>query len=100
MLKNPFKFLNGAKRKKRQEPRREQLLCTGDKNNPNEEDLDVATEALEDLFITSDLTMDVHIQDDDVQSQLSDASTVALSSTASNVSQIDQTGCEFKLPSR
>ena len=91
MIKNPLKFW---KTKKLNLSRQDDAPDVIYEKDQEEEDLDIATEALEDLSISSKASVDIEIKDDDVQSQSSEASTLALLSTASNSTEIEQVGCE------
>ena len=93
MLKNPFKLF-GAKRGKGSHGKNE---TDNSEEEQVIEDLDEATEALEDMFITNQMSMDTDDAEEDLSSQSSEATTIALLSVATvmgqNESEEDEEKC-------
>ena len=76
MLKNPFRII---KRKQGKSENDSNKFCDIKENEEVEnEALDVATEALEDLFISGEIEMESEEPGGDLRSQSSEASTIAL----------------------
>ena len=84
MLKNPFKLF-GANRGKKSHGKNK--TNSSEEEEQGIEDLDEATEALEDMFITSQMSMDTDDADEDSNSQSSEATTIALLSSATVMGQ-------------
>ena len=76
MLKNPFRLFKTKRGKNGNE---NDLFCDSkEKEEEENEDLDFATEAMEDLFINEDIRTDLEESDEEIKSQSSEASTIAL----------------------
>ena len=101
MMKNPFKHFLRKNSKNARENSQDSFHNDTSKDTLDEEDLDMATDALEELSITSQLSMDIESQEEDSQSQSSDNSTLALMSTKSNnSSQTKNVEFDAKIPLR
>ena len=101
MMKNPFKHFLRKNSKNARGNSQDFFHHVTSKETPDEEDLDIATDALEELSITSQLNMDIESQEEDSQSQSSDNSTLALLSTKSNSSsQTKNVEFDAKIPLR
>ena len=102
MMKNPFKLFQRKNCKKHQEINQDSFRRVTSEEIPDEEDLDMATEAFEELSISSQLVLDIECQDEDSQSQSSESSTLALlsSTKSNNSSQIINVERDAKIPIR
>ena len=100
MLKNPFKLLNGKYRRKKDESATGKSGKITKEEVPNEEDLDVATDALEDLFITNEMSIGIEGLDDDLRSQSSETSTVALLPSANFINPVEPEKTDEKCSER
>ena len=76
MLKNPFQIFKLKREKNNNE--NHQFCANEEKEEEENEDLDFATEAMEDLFITEDIRPDLEEYHEEIRSQSSEASTIAL----------------------
>ena len=76
MLKNPFRIFKSKRGKNDNE--NNQFCDNESKEEEENEDLDFATEAMEDLFINEDIRTDLEESDEEIRSQSSEASTIAL----------------------
>ena len=101
MMKNPFKLFQRKNSKNTREISSDSLHHVTSEETLDEENVDIATEALEELSITSQLIMEIESLDEDSQSQSSENSTLALLSTKSTDScQIKNVESDAKIPLR
>ena len=77
MLRNPLKYLISKKSTNSRLEDKDEIVSASNRSEP-EEDLDIATEALEELLISSDIGSQEDGEDEDMHSLSSDASTIAL----------------------
>ena len=77
MLRNPFKYLISKKSSNSRLEDNDEIESASNRSEP-EDDLDIATEALEELLISSDTGSLEDMEDKDMYSLSSDASTIAL----------------------
>ena len=98
MLKNPFRIF---KRKQGKSDSDSNKFCDIKENEEVEnEALDEATEALEDLFITGEIEMESEEPDEDLRSQSSEASTIALLASRNHESGNELENSDTKNPKR
>ena len=84
MLRNPFKYLISKKSINTRLGDKDEIDSASNRSEP-EEDLDIATEALEELLISSDTGSLEDVEDEDMYSLSSDASTIALLPGVKNI---------------
>ena len=77
MLRNPLKYLISKKSTNSRLEDKDEIVSVSNRSEP-EEDLDIATEALEELIISSETRSQEDREDEDMHSLSSDASTIAL----------------------
>lgn len=88
MIRNPFKhFISKKSRDSRLDDKDE--IDSASNRSESEEDLDIATEALEELLISSDTGSQEDGDDEDMHSLSSDASTIALLPVVKNAEDVN-----------
>ena len=96
MLRNPFKYLISKKSSKSRLEDNDKIESTSNRSEP-EEDLDIATEAFEELLISSDTGSLEDVEDDDMRSSSSDASTIALLPGVKNIMDVSDMNSESNI---
>ena len=96
MLRNPFKYLISKKSSNSRLEDNDKIESTSNRSEP-EEDLDIATEALEELLISSDTGSLEDVEDDDMRSSSSDASTIALLPGVKNIMDVSDMNSESNI---
>ena len=98
MLKNPFKFLNVKKRKLQSSDTREKISEVSKKEGTSVDQLDIATEVFEDLYITHKHGIDRN--EDDPQTQSSNVRKVTFDLTTQDAKGNEQSGYKPSIPHR
>ena len=96
MLRNPFKYLISKKSSNGRLEDNDEIDSSSNRSEP-EEDLDIATEALDELLISSDTGSLEDVEDEDMHSLSSDASTIALLSGVKNVMDVNDINSESNI---
>ena len=84
MLRNPLKYLISKKSTNSRVEDKDEIVSSSNRSEP-EEDLDIATEALDELLLSSDTGSLEDVEDEDMYSLSSDASTIALLPGVKNI---------------
>ena len=93
MLRNPLKYLISKKSTSSRLEDEDEIISASNRSEP-EEDLDIATEALDELLISSDTGSLEDVEDEDMYSLSSDASTVALLPGVNNITDANDINSE------
>ena len=96
MLRNPLKYLISKKSTNSRVEDKDGIVSTSNRSDP-EEDLDIATEALEELLISSDTGSQEDGEDEDMHSLSSDASTIALLPGVKNIMDVNDMNSESNI---
>ena len=96
MLRNPFKYLVSKKSSNSRLEDNDKIDSSSNRSEP-EEELDIATEALEELLISSDARSLEDVEDEDMHSLSSDASTIALLPEVKNIMDVNDLNSESNI---
>ena len=96
MLRNPLKYLISKKNTNSRVEDKDDIVSSLNRSEP-EEDLDIATEALEELLISSDTGSLEDVEDDDMHSLSSEASTIALLPGVKNIMDVNDMNSESNI---